>query len=285
MGQYPAIGCKIFHKKEVLIVLVVLVISLFFLCPLSVAQAYNRSSAIVLMDADNGEILYSENANVKMEIASTTKVLTAITAIRNGDVFSQVAIPKQAEGIEGSSIYLRTGETWQLSDLLYGLMLRSGNDAADAIAWKVGGSRENFIRLMNQTAVLSGATQSSFTNPHGLHDENHYSTASDMARITAFALKNSLFREIVKTKTHRCVKEGENGREKVVFYNKNKLLYSYPYAVGVKTGYTKHSGRCLISAAEKQGKTLICVVLNVGDTYGVSKSLFEKYLPADKKSE
>lgn len=279
MGEYPAICRKIFFKKEVLTAIVLMVLFFCLFAPCSVAQAYNKGSAVVLMDADSGTVLYEENANAQMEIASTTKILTAITAIRCGDVFSEVTIPSQAVGVEGSSIYLRVGEKWRLLDLLYGLMLRSGNDAAEAIALSVGRSRESFITLMNEIAKSAGARNSSFVNPHGLHDEKHYSTALDLAKIMAFALDNPIFREICNEKTHHCVKQGENGEEKVVFYNKNKLLYSYPYAIGGKTGYTKHSGRCLVSAAKKNGVTLICVVLNAGDTYGVTRSLFEKYLP------
>ncbi|MBR5987202.1 MAG: D-alanyl-D-alanine carboxypeptidase, partial [Clostridia bacterium] len=139
------------------------------------------------------------------------------------------------------------------------------------------GSVENFATKMNQTAVKAGAKNSNFVNPHGLHDKEHYSTAADLAKITAYAMKCKIFAEIVKTKTHKAVKLTPTGEESVTFYNKNKLLYSYPYATGVKTGYTTHSGRCLVSAAEKDGRKLVCVVLNVYDTYGVTKGLFDRY--------
>ena len=281
MAQLTAKRHKaLWKEKTILIVLVILFVACLLLIPVEKAFAYNRTSAIALMDADSGEFLYAENADLKMEIASTTKILTAITVIENADIFMMYQIPRNAVGVEGSSIYLKEGEKWRILDLLYGLMLRSGNDAATALAIATSGSVEGFVEKMNETAHRIGATQSNFTNPHGLHDEKHYSTARDMALITAYALKCPIFAKICSTKTHRCEKTIVEQSEKVVFYNKNKLLYSYPAAIGVKTGYTKHSGRCLVSAAKRGGKRLICVVLNVSDTYGVSKSLFEKYLPA-----
>ncbi len=283
MGQRNANDRRIFFKeKKVLIALLVLIVLFLFLRPIAEAKAYNKSSAVVLMNADSGEVLFQENAKAKMEIASTTKILTAITVIENADVFMKASIPKQAVGVEGSSIYLREGEVWSVLDLLYGLMLRSGNDAAVALAVITSGSVETFADLMNETARKAGATDSNFVNPHGLHDEKHYSTALDMAKITAYALQSAIFAGIVKTKTHRTEKEVNGGKEQVVFYNKNKLLYSYPYAIGVKTGYTKHSGRCLVSAAEKEGVKLICVTLNVYDTYGVAKKQFDGYFQTNR---
>ena len=273
------------HKEKPFLILFVFILFLLtFTSTIGEAAAYNHASAIVLSDADSGEILYAENPDLSMEIASTTKILTAITVIENADIFMNYTIPTQAVGVEGSSIYLRAGENWRILDLLYGLMLRSGNDAATALALATSGSTEEFARLMNATARRIGASNSNFANPHGLHDGNHYSTASDMARITIYALNCPIFAEISKTKTHKCVKTGPNGSEQVVFYNKNKLLYSYPDAIGVKTGYTRHSGRCLVSAAEREGRRLVCVALNVYDTYGVSRSLFEKYFSSGQNA-
>ena len=285
MAERLANGRKTISKEKTILITVLLTVFCFSFClPSLSAQAYNRTSAIALLDADSGEILYAENPDLPMEIASTTKILTAIVVIENADVFMTYTIPKAAVGIEGSSIYLREGEKWRVLDLLYGLMLRSGNDAATALAIATSGSIDGFVSLMNQTAKKIGATGSRFTNPHGLHDEEHYSTAVDMARITAYALRCPIFAAICKTKTHRCEKQGKDGTENVVFYNKNKLLYSYPDAIGVKTGYTKHSGRCLVSAAEREGVKLICVTINVYDTYGVSESLFEKYFFAKQNT-
>ena len=278
MDQRHADDRRIFFKeKTLLIVLVLLIVAALVFLPIAEASAYNKTSAVLLMNAESGEVLYEQNVDVKMEIASTTKILTAITVIENADIFMEAEIPAIAVGVEGSSIYLRQGEKWRVLDLLYGLMLRSGNDAAVALAVITSGSVEKFAELMNKTAAKAGAKSSNFVNPHGLHDEKHYCTARDLAKITAYALKCEVFANIAKTKTHRAAKITSAGREEVVFYNKNKLLYSYPYAVGVKTGYTTKSGRCLVSAAEKDGVKLICVALNVYDTYGVSKRLFEKY--------
>ena len=277
-------GRKTFFKeKAVLITLILLLIITVFLLPLERAMAYNPTSAIVIADVDTGEVLYTENPDLRMEIASTTKILTAITVIERADIFMTYTIPKTAVGVEGSSIYLREGEQWRILDLLYGLMMRSGNDAATALAIATSGDADRFVKLMNATAEKIGAENSHFTNPHGLHDDYHYSTARDMAKITAYALRCPIFAEICKTKTHRCEKITKEGREQVIFYNKNKLLYSYPNAIGVKTGYTKHSGRCLVSAAERGGKRLVCVTLNVYDTYGISKSLFDKYFAQENE--
>ena len=285
IGRKNAVKEKGFVIALVVLVTVALSFS-FFSSAIERAQAYNKNSAIVLMNAETAEILYAENADLKMEIASTTKILTALCVIENNDVFSVREIPAKAVGVEGSSIYLRKGEKWRVLDLLFGLMLRSGNDAATALAILTAGSVENFTESMNQTAKKIGARNSNFTNPHGLHEEKHYSTAHDMALITAYALKCPIFAEICKTKSHSYTFENAFGESvKGVFYNKNKLLYSYEPATGVKTGYTKHSGRCLISSARKDGVELVCVALNVYDTYGVTKSLFEKYFSEVAKAD
>lgn len=278
MAERFANGRESLHKAKGLILILCASMLLFCFLPAQITAAgYNASSAIVVMDAETGEILYGENEKVRMEIASTTKILTAITVIENSDILQRTIIPVQAVGVEGSSIYLRKGEKWRVLDLLYGLMLRSGNDAAVALALITSGSLEAFAEKMNETAKKAGAVDCNFTNPHGLHDVNHYCTASDLAKITRYALRSPIFAEICKTKTHHAEKENGGVLEKVTFYNKNKLLYSYPSATGVKTGYTKHSGRCLVSSAEREGISLICVTLNVYDTYGVSKRMFEKY--------
>ena len=271
-----------FAKKTFLIFLLAVVI---FLTSISgVALAYNSRSAKVVLDKESGEILYAENANARMEMASTTKILTAVCVIENADIFQEIAIPSAAVGVEGSSVYLRKGERWKVIDLLYGLMLRSGNDAAVALALHTSGSINAFASLMNETAKRAGAQNSSFVNPHGLHDDAHFTTALDMARITAYALKNPVFASICAAKVHSYTKKNGEATEKGVFYNKNKLLSSYPNATGVKTGYTKHSGRCLVSSASKDGKELICVLLNVYDTYGETRALFDRYFGEEKRA-
>lgn len=234
----------------------------------SVTCAVTKTSAYAVVD-ENGKIVKSENGKAKLPIASTTKILTAITVIEN--VFNldeEIVVPSAAVGIEGSSVYLNLGERISFRDLLYGLMLRSGNDCAVALAIKTSGSVESFTKKMNETAKKAGACDSIFSNPHGLDDENHYATAEDLGKITAYAMKNEVFREIVGTKYHETT--GEISR---CFKNKNKMLWNYDGAVGVKTGYTKKSGRCLVSAAERNGKRYIVVVLNVHDMWRVSENL------------
>ena len=278
MAESRANGRKNFLKEKIFVIALVLLLLLaLFSYPIAKAAAYNKLSAVLVMDGETGAVLYQENAEERVEIASTTKILTAITVIEHGDIFMEAKIPEIAVGVEGSSVYLRKGEKWRVLDLLYGLMLRSGNDAAVALAVITSGSLEKFVSLMNETARKIGAEKSNFVNPHGLHDKEHYSTALDLAKITAYALKCPIFAEICRTKTHRCEKEVNGERERVIFYNKNKLLYSDPSATGVKTGYTTHSGRCLVSSAERNERRLICVTINVYDTYGVTKTLFDRY--------
>lgn len=227
-------------------------------------QAYSMSKAEICIEARTGKVLHSYNEKERLSIASTTKILTCITALENKDYNDIVTITNKTTGIEGSSIYLKEGEKYSLLSLLYGLMLRSGNDSAETIADFVCG-RENFIDKMNETAKKCGAYNSNFTNPHGLDNKNHYSTALDMAKITAYALKNETFKKIVSTKKF-VVEEHSNNINKV-YYNKNKMLSSLQGCIGVKTGFTKKSGRCLVTACERNNLTLICVVLNSPQMY------------------
>ena len=226
-------------------------------------NAYSASSARIVMEQSSGRIFEESNAYARLPMASTTKVLTAITALEFALPDEQVTIPASAVGIEGSSIYLTAGETLSLKDLLYGLMLRSGNDSAEAIAHHVGG-RELFIERMNQVAKKAGAENSNFTNPHGLSEDDHYTTAYDLALITKYAFENPLFRQISATKSHRATNSDGYTR---VFLNKNKILGLTEGGNGVKTGFTKRAGRCLVASAERDGMQLISVVLNVGDMW------------------
>lgn len=228
------------------------------------ASAAQCSRAECVLEAESGRILFSHNANEKLPIASTTKILTAITAIENFDINEVTAVKKECVGIEGSSVYLREGERLTLLELLYGLMLRSGNDCAETIASNFC-NRNEFIKLMNDTAKNAGATDSNFTNPHGLPDDDHYSTALDLAKITAHAMKNDTFKKIVSTKRVQISNEGFEYKR--VLINKNKLLFSDPRCVGVKTGYTKKAGRCLVSAFCSGGMTVVSVVLNSPDMW------------------
>nr|WP_245600078.1 D-alanyl-D-alanine carboxypeptidase family protein [Paenibacillus harenae] len=224
-----------------------------------------NAKASALIDVRSGRILYSSNGDTSMGIASLTKIMTAIVAIEHGKLSDMVKTSKRAVGKEGSSIYLQLGEEMSLLNMLYGLMLRSGNDAATAIAEHVGGSEEGFVHLMNEKAVFLGLEHTQFKNPHGLDQEGHYSSANDLAKLTAYALKNDVFAEIVKTR----VKKVPNPHEKwdYSYTNKNKMLAMYEGADGVKTGYTKKTLRCLVSSATRNGQQLAAVTINDRDDW------------------
>jgi len=214
-----------------------------------------------LIDVESGRILYSTKGDVPMRIASLTKIMTAIVAIENGKLDDKVKVSKTAFGKEGSSIYLKLGEEMRLEDMLYGLMLRSGNDAATAIAEHIGGSVEGFVYLMNEKAKMLGMEHSHFTNPSGLDEgEGHRSSANDMAKLTAYALKNPIFAQIVSTKVKKVPNPNETWD--YTWLNKNKMLSMFDGADGVKTGYTKLAKRCLVSSATRGGQKLAVVTLN-----------------------
>ena len=227
----------------------------------------------VLMDADSYRILYSENPDEQLEMASTTKVMTAILAIEHGDLSKIVTVSANASGIEGSSIWLSVGEHITLEDLLYGLMLSSGNDAAVAIAEEIGGSVQGFVEMMNEKAAEIGAAHTLFANPNGLPIAGHYTTAADLAKICSYAMRNETFRTIVGTQYREISWEGHEYKR--VLKNKNKLLWNYSGANGIKTGYTKAAGRCLASAAVRDDMQLVAVVLNDGDMWESCKKLLD----------
>jgi D-alanyl-D-alanine carboxypeptidase (penicillin-binding protein 5/6) len=204
--------------------------------------------------------------------ASTTKIVTAITVIQNCDNLDEIiTVNNKSIGIEGRSIYLRKDEKLSVRDLLYGLMLRSGNDSAVALAYHVGGTEENFVNMMNELCVEVGTKNTHFSNPHGLDEDNHYTTAYDLALVTAYALNNPVFAEIVSTKHHTIPET--NTSEKRYLTNKNRLLNSLDGCIGVKTGFTSRAGRCLVSAIDRNGITLVCVVLNCGPMFEESVAL------------
>jgi len=230
--------------------------------------------AAVVMDVNSNRILYSKNMDEKLAMASTTKIMTALVAIESGRLNEKVTISKRASYMEGSSIYLREGEVHTVSDLLYAIMLRSGNDAATAVAEHIGGSVEGFAEMMNKKAREIGANNTRFANPHGLDAEGHYTTARDLALITSYALKNPLFSKIVSCK--KKVMEGPpNENWDRVMINKNKMLWQFAGGDGVKTGFTKKAGRCLVSSATRDGMRLVCVVLNCGPMWDDSSTLLE----------
>jgi len=241
---------------------VLMALLLCITCIKGIAVETSAQSAIVI-EAENGSVLWEKNAYDRLTMASTTKIMTAICAIEDGDLDKKVKISPQAVGVEGSSIYLKNDEVLTLRELVYGLMLNSGNDAAVAIACAVSGSVGKFSTLMNQKAEEIGVKDSHFQNPNGLDEEGHYTTAYDLGKITAYALKNDEFRKIVSTyQTTISALEGKR-----YLTNHNKLLKRMEGCIGVKTGFTKKSGRCLVSAAERNGVTLVAVTLNAPDDW------------------
>ena len=214
----------------------------------------------IAIEAQSGEIYFEKNPHEKLPMASTTKIMTALVALENCDINKEIHVSKDAVGVEGSSVYLYENECLTLEDLLYALLLESANDAAAAIAIEIGGSVEGFAAMMNDKARELGLENTSFENPHGLDSENHYTTACDLAKITMAAIKNPTFEKIVST--YKKVIPLNNNEGARVLVNHNKLLKNYDGIIGVKTGFTKKSGRCLVSAAERDGVRLICVTIN-----------------------
>ena len=225
------------------------------------------------MELNSRRILYASRADTRLPMASTTKILTAITVLENAEnLQEEIKIPATATGIEGSSVYLKSGDVYTVEDLLYGLMLRSGNDCATALALRFGGSIGGFSAKMNAVAQSSGALNSNFENPHGLPCADHYTTATDLSYITCYAMQNPTFEKIVSTKYY----------EPRHWQNKNKMLRLYEGAIGVKTGYTKEAGRCLVSSARRDNMTLVCTLLNCPTTYERTIKLFDDAFSAYK---
>lgn len=258
-----------------------------FLCLIPLLKAVPASAegvslsakSAILIEAESGTVLYQKDAFVKRPMASTTKIMTALVAIESGNIDRLVKVDERARGVEGSSIYLAKDEVLSMRDLLYALLLASANDAAAAIAYEVAGSIEKFAELMNQKAIELGLSSTHFTNPHGLHDDNHYTNAYDLALITSAALKNEIFLEICSAKTKTIPLNTDQGTRYLT--NHNKLLRSYNGCIGVKTGFTKTSGRCLVSAAERDGLRLIAVTLGAPDDWRDHTAMldfgFERY--------
>jgi len=213
-----------------------------------------EAGAAVVMDMKSGRILYNKNAYARKSIASTTKIMTAIIAIENGNLEDKVKVSKRAASIWGSTIKLRAGEELSLRELLYGVMLKSGNDAAIAVAEHIGGTVENFVSMMNEKAKQLGLKNTAFVTPHGLDEEGHYSTAAELAEITRYALKNPVFSKIVGTQSMAIKDRSLN--------TTNEMLSLYKGADGVKTGYTGKAGRCLVTSATRNNFRIISVVLN-----------------------
>jgi len=230
--------------------------------------------AAILVERHTGTILYEKNAHAPLPMASTTKVMTALLALEYGHLDEEVTCSANAFGVPGTSIYLQQGEKLTLREMLYGLMLASGNDAAVAIAEHIGGSVTAFCQMMNQRARELGCENTHFATPHGLPHSEHYTTARDLAQIARAAMAYPLFREIVSTQRATIPWEGRSYDR--VLQNKNKLLSTYPGATGIKTGYTKAAGRCLVFGAIREGMEVIGVVLGCPDWFNEAARLMDK---------
>ncbi len=261
-------------KKIINIAIIALIINIFTTqFSADTAYAYTVSHGECVMEVNSGRILSSVNLDKKLPMASTTKILTALTVIENFDINKEITVPKVCVGVEGSSIYLREGEKLTVKELLLGLMLRSGNDCAECLAQTLV-PRAEFIKLMNETAKKCGAINSNFTNPHGLPDENHYTTAYDLCKISCYAIKNPIFKEISSTKRVKVSNDGYAYDRLLI--NKNKLLFSYEGCTGIKTGYTKKAGRCLVTSAERDGLDVVSVVINSPQMWERSRELLDQ---------
>ena len=242
----------------------ILIIMLLFLC-------INVKASIVVMDGDSGRILFGKNEDERKLIASTTKIMTAIVTLENSNIKTNLIVGDEVLKVNGSMIYSKPGEKYTIEDLLYGLMLRSGNDAAMTIAYNVFGYNR-FIQEMNTKAMILGMTNTTYENPHGLNDDTYnYSTAKDLSKLMKYAIQNEQFLKITRTNKYNN------------WYNKNELLNNYKYLISGKTGYTKKSGQVYVSAATKNNKTLIISSIDENNKYELHKKLYEKYFDEYKK--
>lgn len=254
---------------------IMLLLAMLVLSPaINTASARETSAkAACVLEATTGRVLYAYNENAQLTMASTTKVMTALVAIERGDLDSIVTCSRNAYGVGGTSIYLDIGETLTLRDMLYGLMLASGNDAAVAIAEHIGGTVDGFLDMMNERAKELGALNSNFRSPNGLPTKDHYTTAYDLALIAREAMTKPFFRELVSTSKASIPWANHDYNRSLV--NKNKLLQTYEGATGIKTGFTNAAGRCLVFGAEREGMELVGVVLNCSDWFDESARLMD----------
>lgn len=246
-------------KRMVVCLICLMAIATVICINIRAEEVGTNARADILIDADSGKVLHQKNADHKLQMASTTKIMTAILTIESGDIDREFTVDSKAIRVEGSSMGLLDGDTVTKRALCYGMLLPSGNDAANAAAVAVSGDTEAFVELMNKKASELGLSSTHFVTPSGLDDftDEHYSTAHDMAKLTAYALKNDIFCEICSTKTINL----DLGGRGITLWNTNKLLGSCEGVFGVKTGFTDKAGRCLVTACERDGLKLICVTL------------------------
>lgn len=266
--------------RRAIFIAVILLTALYSFPVLAAEEPAVSALAAILIDRDSGRILWAKDARRRLPIASTTKIMTALLALEHGREDDPVTVSPKAASTEGSSIWLDKGEKKTLGELIYGLMLRSGNDAAVAIAEHIGGTEKNFVLMMNQKAATLGAKDTLYSNPHGLPGGRHYSTAYDLGLITCRALQNERFRQIISTPTWTISWPGRPWDR--VMSNQNRLLELYPGGDGVKTGWTIAAGRCFVGSATRDGWQLVCVVLNAPQMWEDAVLLldygFERYL-------
>ena len=236
-----------------------------------------NAEAAVVMDADSGRLLYAQNPDKRLANASTTKIMTALLTLEQPDQDRYFTVDSEAIQVEGTTMGLQPGDSVTLHQLAAGMLLPSGNDAANAAAVEIAGSEEAFVRLMNQRAAELGLENTQYRNPSGLDAEGHYSSARDLATLAAHALENEDFADIVSKQEIRMA--FGNPPYNRSLYTTNKLLERYPYAIGVKTGYTDDAGLCLVTAAEKDGTRLIIVTLNGKDDVNTHMRLYEHFFP------
>ncbi len=253
------------------------------LVPIRVSAVSTSAKAAVVINGDNGEIIYSQNSDKRLPMASTTKIMTGLLLCEYGNLEKEITVTKEMIMVEGSSMGLLAGDRVTLHDLLYGLMLASGNDAANVIAYTLGGSLEGFVAMMNNKAAELGLKDTSFATPSGLDDEKHYTTAYELAKITQYAMQNEEFAKAVATE--KAVLNYGNPPYRRSLSNHNKLLKMYDDCVGVKTGFTKKSGRCLVTAAKRDGKFVIAVTLKDPNDWQDHISLLDYGLNSIKQTE
>ena len=229
------------------------------------AESASSAESAILIEAETGAVISEKNADERRAMASTTKIMTAILTIEAGDLDKEFTVDSYAIMVEGTSMGLQEGDRVSRRDLLYGILLPSGNDAANAAAVSVGGSIPAFVKMMNEKAEVLGLSNTHFVTPSGLDADGHYTTARDLAALAAYAMKNETFREIVSSKSKKL--EFGNPPYPRTLYNSNKMLSNYDGAIGIKTGFTDNARRCLVSAAERNGVTLIAVTLNAPDDW------------------
>ena len=268
--------------KKIIAAVLSCVMMLAFTSKTGAAENISLSAkAAVLIEAETGTIILAKNENQKLPMASTTKIMTTLLTLESGDLDKVYAVPDEALMTEGSSMGLCFGESVTKNELCYGMMLPSGNDAANTAALLISGSFESFAQRMNRRASKIGMNNSNFVTPSGLHDEKHHSTAYDMALLTREALKNERFCEICRTKSIKLSSYGFQSDK--YLSNTNRLLTKYQYCIGVKTGFTDEAGRCLVSAAEKDGVKLIAVTLNASDDWNDHIKMFETGFSCTKR--